>query len=83
VITLSNPGLDALAITRIAITGDFAITHDCPALLPAGEECRISVSFKPSGEGARAGQLKITDDAGTQRVVLVGTGMPALEAARD
>jgi len=81
-IILTNAGSDALPITRIALTGNFAVTHDCPALLPAGEECRIWVSFKPSGEGVREGELTINDEAGTQRVDLLGRGMPVLEASR-
>ena len=82
VIMLSNAGSEALPITKIALRGDFVVTHDCPNLLPAGEECRIWVSFKPSGEGVRAGQLTITDESGTQRVVLLGTGTPVLEASQ-
>ena len=82
VILLANAGSDALPITRIALRGDFVVTHDCPSVLPAGEECRIWVSFKPSGEGVRAGQLTIADEAGTQRVALLGTGTPVLEASQ-
>ena len=82
VIMLTNAGSDALPITKIALRGDFVIMHDCPNLLPAGEECRIWVSFKPSGEGVRAGQLTITDESGTQRVALLGTGTPLLEASQ-
>ena len=82
VIILTNAGLDALPVTQITKRGDFAVTHDCPGLLPAGEECRIWVSFKPSGEGVREGQLTITDEAGTQKVVLLGTGTPVLEASQ-
>jgi hypothetical protein len=82
VILLANAGSDALPITRIALRGDFVVTHDCPSVLPVGEECRIWVSFKPSGEGVRAGQLTIADEAGTQRVALLGTGTPVLEASQ-
>jgi len=82
VIILTNAGSDALPIAKIAPRGDFAILHDCPGLLPAGEECRIWVSFEPSGEGVREGQLTIIDEAGTQRVVLLGTGTPVLKASQ-
>jgi len=85
VITLTNAGSDALPVTKIALRGDkgdFVVMHDCPNLLPAGEECRIWVSFKPSGEGVRAGQLTITNESGTQRVSLLGTGTPVLEASQ-
>src|ERR1700758_3067143 len=82
VIILTNAGLDPMPVMRIALTGDFTAANECPSLLPAGEECRIWVSFKPSAEGVRAGQLTITDEAGTQRVVLLGRGTPVLEASR-
>jgi hypothetical protein len=82
-IVLINAGSGDLQITRIVLRGDFAATNDCPGLLQAGEECRLWVSFKPSSEGVRAGQLTITDEAGTQRVVLFGTGTPALETSQQ
>ena len=82
VIILANAGLDPMPVSQISITGDFVATHECPRLLPAGEECRIWVSFKPAAEGVRAGRLIITDEAGTQRVVLFGTGMPVLKASQ-
>ena len=82
VIILSNAGLDPMPVTRVALTGDFRVANQCPSVLAAGEECRIWVSFKPSAEGVRAGQLTITDDAGTQTVVLRGTGTPVLNASR-
>jgi len=71
-----------MPVSQISVTGDFAATDECPRLLPAGEECRIWVSFKPAAEGVRAGRLIITDEAGTQRVVLFGTGMPVLKASQ-
>jgi len=82
VIILANAGLDPMPVSQISVTGDFAATDECPRLLPAGEECRIWVSFKPAAEGVRAGRLIITDEAGTQRVVLFGTGMPVLKASQ-
>ena len=83
VILLINPGSDDLPVTRITLRGDFAATHDRPDRLAAGEGCRIWVSFKPSSEGVRAGQLTITDEAGTQRVVLLGKGTRVLEASQQ
>ena len=81
-IILTNAGVDPMPVTRVALTGDFRFANECPSLLPGGGECRIWVSFKPSAEGVRAGQLTITDDAGTQAVVLLGKGTPVLNASR-
>jgi hypothetical protein len=75
-VTLANQGQAALAITTIAASGDFAETNDCGASLPAGANCTISVTFKPTTGGARSGTLTITDNAsgGPQTVTLSGTG---------
>jgi hypothetical protein len=77
-IVLSNGGDDPLHITRLAASGDFDGTHDCPEVLPSGGECRIWVFFKPSAAGTHTGQVTITDDAGTQKVSLRGTGTPVV-----
>ena len=81
-VILSNAGSDSLPVSQILLSGDFVGTHDCPNLLPPGKECSIWVSFKPTTEGPHAGQLTITDETGTHRVVLAGTGTPVLEASR-
>lgn len=77
-IVVSNGGDDQLHITRLVVSGDFDGTHDCPDVLPSGAECRIWVFFKPSAAGTRTGQVTITDDAGTQKVFLRGTGTPVV-----
>jgi hypothetical protein len=82
-VTLTNTGSAALTITLIAASGDFAETSTgatacpiSPATLAAGANCIISVTFTPTALGARAGNLTITDNAGTgtQTVPLTGTG---------
>ncbi|NTV13367.1 MAG: choice-of-anchor D domain-containing protein, partial [Desulfobulbaceae bacterium] len=77
-ITLSNSGgspLDSLSIPATA--GDFAITHNCPATLPAGSLCVLGVSFRPTLLGTRTANLDITDNLGLQRVTLSGVGTVA------
>ena len=76
VVILANAGSDPLPISEIVPSEDFTARRECPQVLAAGEECRIWVSFKPSGEGQRQGMLKISDDAGTQTVLLRGIGTP-------
>jgi hypothetical protein len=50
---------------------DFTIDDDGCAgkALAAGEECRVWVSFDPSGPGTRAALLRIVDSAGGSRAV--------------
>jgi hypothetical protein len=80
-VILTNAGSDPLPVSQIVLDGDFAATHECPNVLAAGQECRILVSFKPLEEGVRTGQLTIADEAGTQRVVLRGTGTRKFDAS--
>jgi hypothetical protein len=79
-VILQSIGSGALTITSIAVSGDFARTHDCPitpATLASGLYCTISVTFTPTAGGARAGTLTVTDDApdSPQTAPLSGTGL--------
>jgi hypothetical protein len=75
-LNLSNSGNAPLEITSIAVTGDFAATHDCPASFEAGASCTISISFNPATSGTQVGSLNVTDNAADspQAVALTGKG---------
>jgi FG-GAP-like repeat/Abnormal spindle-like microcephaly-assoc'd, ASPM-SPD-2-Hydin/FG-GAP repeat len=79
-VTLTNNSSAALTITGITLSGmnadDFAQTDTCPASLTAGANCAISVTFTPTGAGARSGAISIADNAAgsPQTVPLAGTG---------
>src|SRR5712664_2064757 len=82
-VTLTNTGTGPLTINSIAASGDFAGTSTgatacpiSPATLAVNANCTISVTFKPTVAGVRAGALTITDNATppTQTVGLTGTG---------
>jgi hypothetical protein len=67
-ITLTNPQSVGEAITGATITGanasDFAVTTSCPlspSTLPAGANCPLTVTFSPSGPGARSATLNVGD----------------------
>jgi hypothetical protein len=81
-VILTNAGSDPMPVSHFVLDGDFAATNECPNLLAAGQECTILVSFKPVEEGVRTGQLTIADEAGTQRVVLRGTGTRQLASRK-
>jgi hypothetical protein len=77
----ASAGAD-LAIGSVTLNGDssFSITDDrCSGTrVPVGELCMIEVAFKPAGEGARTGQIKLeTNVPGTpeQTVPVSGTGV--------
>jgi uncharacterized membrane protein len=75
-VDLKNTGTDVLNISKVAVSGDFSQTNNCPAVLPAGASCAVDITFKPSGEGVRNGSLEITSNAANspQTLVVAGTG---------
>jgi len=82
-VTLTNTGNSALAISGIAVSGNFNQWNSCGSGLLAGSSCNIYVSFAPTAAGNRTGALTITDSApGNPHVVpLSGTGVPTAGGA--
>jgi FG-GAP-like repeat/Abnormal spindle-like microcephaly-assoc'd, ASPM-SPD-2-Hydin/FG-GAP repeat len=78
-VTITNSGTAALAITSIAVSGDFSVSNPCGTSLAVGADCVVNVAFKPTAIGSRAGSVVVTDDAptATQSVSLTGTGLGA------
>ncbi len=76
-IMLKNTGVNALAISGIATTGDFAQTNNCGTTVAANASCTINVTFTPSLRGTRNGVVTITDNAAgsPQQVTLQGQGI--------
>ena len=76
-VILTNTGGIALQIGTVSATGDFHETGTCAnATLNEGASCTIQVTFKPSQEGSRSGQLSLPANVagGTLSVALSGTG---------
>jgi hypothetical protein len=65
-------------IGKIAVSGNYSETDDCPFSLASGASCTMSVTFKPSAAGHNPGMLTINYAAsslsGSQVVYLRGTG---------
>ncbi|GGA63932.1 hypothetical protein GCM10011507_14430 [Edaphobacter acidisoli] len=86
IVTLSNPGTAALAITSISLTGtdagSFTETNHCGASLGAGASCVISLAFAPTSTGSDTAMLTVTDNAigSPQTVALVGTSVAPVSA---
>ncbi len=84
--TLWNPGDATLNITSIGVIGDnpsaFALTSGCGSTLPAGNTCKLLVTFSPGTTGPFNGTITISDDAtgSPQTVALVGDGTSPLSA---
>lgn len=69
-----------VAISNIAINGDFSQTNNCPQTLLAATSCKFQVIFSPTAAGQRTGNITITDNApGSPHVIaLIGTGQVPL-----
>lgn len=75
-VTLNNTGGEAMTVTSIAASGDFAQTNNCGSSLAAGGSCTINVTFTPTQAGSRSGAVAVTDNApgSPHSVELAGTG---------
>ena len=83
-VALSNTGNAALNVSSLAVAGvnanDFVQANTCGAIVVAGGNCTISVTFTPSANGVRTAELMIGDNlAGSpQGVTLSGVGTSAV-----
>ena len=77
IVTLTNTGSASLNISSIVASGDFAQTNDCGASVAAAESCTITVSFTPTGDGIRTGEVIISsnDPNSPQSIILTGEGI--------
>ncbi len=79
-VTLINNGALAISVDAVALTGTsatwFAQANDCPASLPAGASCAISVAFTPLAVASKSAKLTVTTSAtdAPLAVSLSGTG---------
>jgi hypothetical protein len=79
--TLTNTSNTALNIESISFTGtysnDFSQVDNCGTTLAANGTCNITVTFTPSGAGARTAALSV--NGSPQTLPLTGTGvLPAI-----
>jgi uncharacterized repeat protein (TIGR03803 family) len=78
VILTNGSPLLPIPVTGLTLTGDFSQTNDCGTSIPAGGNCTVSVTFRPTASGNRTGQLTVTSGATTTspaRVNLSGRGI--------
>ncbi len=75
-IQLSNVSSGAVAISSVAASADFSVSHDCGASLDPGASCTATVTFAPSVAGTSSGSLAVTLGGAIRRVPLSGNGVP-------
>ena len=73
-VTLTNTGSAPAAIASISVSGDYAQTNTCGAVLSAN--CAINITFTPSWSGTRSGEVVVnfTDPPMLEVITLSGTG---------
>ena len=79
-VTLTNTGSAALMPTALTASGDFSESDNClNAIVNAGGNCAVQVTFAPTQAGSRTGQLNIGANVsgGQLTVSLSGTGLAA------
>jgi hypothetical protein len=78
-ISLSNTGSAPLQLQGISLTGadaaDFAVSHDCLAVIVVNGGCTIAITFQPLFEGSRQASLSVVDNTpdSPHTVALAGT----------
>ena len=81
-ITVENAASVPVAVTSVTVTPPFDLAaNGCGSSIAANSDCALSVTFKPTQAGAASGTLSIVDAAGTQTVILSGTGATAASDA--
>jgi uncharacterized repeat protein (TIGR01451 family) len=88
-VTITNAGGGSIDVTGYTFTGadpgDFSYTGgSCPATpftLTAGGACTVDLLFSPTAVGSRSATFTVTDDPGSQQVLVGGTGLPAADVA--
>jgi hypothetical protein len=80
-IPLENVGTADISLGAVQISGDFALTNNCPATLSVAASCLLDVTFTPQATGSRMGSIVVNDNAsGPHTINLVGTGAASVTA---
>ena len=82
-VTINNTGSTALQIIPFTLIGDYSETDNChnSSGIAAGKSCTIHISFTPTAQGTRSGQLTVTsnDAASPTTIHLSGTGFVSID----
>ena len=81
-LTITSTGSAPLVVDALTVTGaDYSVvSNTCsplPVSLQPGETCTLGLRFSPTDVGARAGNVHVSTNAGTQDAVLGGSGTAA------
>ncbi|WP_348264971.1 choice-of-anchor D domain-containing protein [Telmatobacter sp. DSM 110680] len=81
-VTVENSSNASIAVASITVAPPFVLAaNSCGSSLAANSDCALSVTFAPTQAGNATGTLTIVDGAGTQTVIVSGTGANAANDA--
>jgi hypothetical protein len=77
-VTVTNSGTSSATVSSVGVTGDFSQTNNCTSIAVGGS-CTVTVTFKPTAAGSRAGTLTVTSNANNSptTATLSGSGIGA------
>lgn len=75
-VTAANSSAATISISSVSVTPPFVLLSNAcgTTSLAPSSDCQLEVEFKPTLAGPASGLLTFIDGAGTQTVVLTGTG---------
>lgn len=79
-VTVTNVSSQPRIISSITRTGDYSQTNTCPIApfpLNSGQNCTITITFKPAAAGTRQGAVTLNDNdfgSPSQTIALTGVG---------
>jgi hypothetical protein len=76
-VTVTNVSNHSVKFSSIAASGEFSEGHTCLSTLASGQNCTITVTFKPTVAGTQNSAVKLKDNcpgSPTQTISLTGTG---------
>jgi hypothetical protein len=80
-VLLANVGTNPISLGTVQVSGDFALTNNCPATLGAAAACLLDVTFAPQVSGSRTGSVVVNDNAGGPHTInLTGAGTGSVNA---
>jgi hypothetical protein len=77
-LTLTNTGTTALTLSPVVVSTDLIQANQCPAILPAGASCAISLIFSPTAVGMLSGSVVASDDGGLVTALATVSGQSTL-----
>ncbi|MFI5736402.1 choice-of-anchor D domain-containing protein [Kribbella sp. NPDC051587] len=77
-VTVTNSGTASATVSGVSTTGDYSQTNNCTTLA-VGASCTVTVTFRPTASGARAGGVSIASNANNSptSISLSGNGIGA------